>query len=329
VASVAFDIDHSGAAAGYTTNRFDVHSAALWRSESTQTLEGPSQADSIGASGTITGTTWTTAGARATVWKDTGAWYLDIGGESYGLGIDSYGRVVGSVTEGGRAHAFLYDGGTLTDIGGGWRWSAAYDISDSGRAVGTYDLGGGAFRAFSWSADEGFRDIGTLGGGDTYAMAVNSRGQVAGSSKAGGQLRAFLYDNGSMRNLGTLGGASMAYDVNAGGNVVGYSYDRSGRSRAFVWRDGILFDLNLLIDPGSGWTLTAAYGINDRGQIVGSGWYSGQQMGFRLDPVLVAPSPIRQSADAAEAPVPEPATFSIAAGALALIGGARFLAGRR
>ena len=89
---------------------------------------------------------------------------------------------------------------------------------------------------------------------------------------------------------------SRAGDINASGQVVG---DNGGNA----W----LHDGAAYIDLGSG----AAYGINDSGQIVGSGRYHGQAAAFRLDPVFTARAvnPTDIVSDPIEAAsVPEPAT---------------------
>jgi hypothetical protein len=41
-------------------------------------------------------------------------------------------------------------------------------------------------------------------------------------------------------------------------------------------------DLNKLIPAGSGWMLQEAYGINNAGQIVGTGMHNGQEHAFLL-----------------------------------------------
>jgi hypothetical protein len=51
-----------------------------------------------------------------------------------------------------------------------------------------------------------------------------------------------------------------------------------------VWDNGELVDLNERIAPDSGWQLSRATAINDRGQIVGCGVFQGQQAGFVLTP---------------------------------------------
>jgi hypothetical protein len=50
-------------------------------------------------------------------------------------------------------------------------------------------------------------------------------------------------------------------------------------------------DLNSLLPPNSGWTISAAFSINDSGQIVGDGVNpEGESAIFLLSPVLPEPS---------------------------------------
>jgi probable HAF family extracellular repeat protein len=97
--------------------------------------------------------------------------------------------------------------------------------------------------------------------------------------------------------------------------VVGYSYDAQGKSRAFIWTNGMLFDLNTLVEDAPGWTLTAAYGINESGQIVGSGLFNGRHSAFLLDPVLLEISAASRNLSAVS-DVPEPSTVILLAGGL-------------
>jgi hypothetical protein len=69
--------------------------------------------------------------------------------------------------------------------------------------------------------------------------------------------------------------------------VVGYSTTSGGANdRAFLYFRGKppLIDLNTKIDSSLGWTLSASYGINDAGKIVGIGFQGGIQRAFILDP---------------------------------------------
>ncbi len=52
-----------------------------------------------------------------------------------------------------------------------------------------------------------------------------------------------------------------------------------------LWRNGIMTNLNNLLPAGTGWELGAAYGINNKGQIVGTGKFKGQDTAFLLTPV--------------------------------------------
>jgi probable HAF family extracellular repeat protein len=281
-------------------------------------------ADDINESGSVVGTAFSSDGARATVWSSTGATMVSEGTQSFGTAINAQGDIAGNLTRDGQTRAFLLTDAGLQVLSTPGGWASAYDVNNSQQVVGYYQSEG-RFRAFSWTVSTGTRTLGTLGGSASYAMAVNEAGTITGSAaNSHGYLHAYLYDDTRMRDLGTLGGtSSYGYDVNLTGNAVGYSYDAQGRSRAFVWRDGQLFDLNLLIDPASGWSLEAAYGINDRGQIVGAGTYNGARTAFLLNPFAAPGSgPIIDGPELLldDNGVPEPATAIAVLGWLTALG---------
>ena len=66
--------------------------------------------------------------------------------------------------------------------------------------------------AVLWDPVTGKTDLGTLGGDESDAWAVNERGQVTGAAAtASGERHAFLWDPVTgMTDLGTLGGNSPA-----------------------------------------------------------------------------------------------------------------------
>jgi len=62
--------------------------------------------------------------------------------------------------------------------------------------------------------------------------------------------------------------------INDHGQIVGIARDGIGTYRATLFDptgSGNNIDLNMLIDPGLGWTLEYAYSINNNGWIVGVG----------------------------------------------------------
>ncbi|HEV2748996.1 MAG TPA: hypothetical protein VGV12_00575 [Gemmatimonadales bacterium] len=187
--------------------------------------------------------------------------------------VNRSGQVVGTSRDSlGRTRAFLWqDDLGIVDLNPMTGVSAsANDVSETGEIVGGGDTGFADFHAYLLSEGTSF-DLGTLGGNESEALAVNRRGQVAGHSRVSreGALakRAFvILDPGTMLDLGTLGGAtSIAHDVNDAGAVVGLAETTAGAPHAFLWTasDGMC-DLGTL-----GAAASMALGINDRSEVVG------------------------------------------------------------
>jgi probable HAF family extracellular repeat protein len=114
------------------------------------------------------------------------------------------------------------------------------------------------------------KDLGTLGGLQSSAAAINASGQVVGYSDNNNpnspEVHAFLYKGGSMQDLGTLGGTySSALGINNGGQVVGFSLTSGNDFHAFLYANGSMSDLGTLGGTGS-----QAYAINTAGVIVGN-----------------------------------------------------------
>ena len=158
-------------------------------------------------------------------------------------------------------------------------------------------------------------DLGTLTNtGNSFGFALNATGEVVGASETGATdtngnavFHAFMDSNGTMTDLGTLTGDvdSQALGVNDLGFIVGESDSTNTAigykgARAFLDTGTGLEDLTPLVNSSTldGYTLAAALGINDSGQILADGYtQSGQLRAFLLTPNA--------------SPVPEPGSLQM------------------
>lgn len=129
------------------------------------------------------------------------------------------------------------------------------------------------------------RDLGTLGGRQSEAVAVSERGTVVGWAWTQDFYpHAFVWRDGRLSDLGTLPGAggrgrfsiSRPTAVNGHDQVVGYNQeDENGPgSQGFLWIEG----KTSLLSPGE-YDDTMPSAINGRGQVVG--WH-GNALGFAV-----------------------------------------------
>ncbi|MBM3967008.1 MAG: tandem-95 repeat protein, partial [Planctomycetes bacterium] len=260
-----------------------------------------SEASGVNNSGQVVGYS-TAANGSDRAFLYSGGVMQDIGtlggSSSRAFSVNSSGQIVGYSDTGTEGHAFLYTGGTMQDLGTlGGSSSRAYGVNDSGQVVGESSTESHSPRAFLYS-NGSMQDLGTINGQHSIARAINNSGQVVGSSTVGGgqYWHAFLYENGSMQDLGTLGGTtSHANDINNLGQVVGQASSNVD-SHAFLYSSGVMWNLQDMIDPASGWRLGEARGINDNGWIVGWGMLDGESgsRAFLLSPVV--PTSIAENA---------------------------------
>jgi probable HAF family extracellular repeat protein len=176
---------------------------------------------------------------RAVLWQNGGITdlgTLEGGYESIANAVNSKGEVVGMFTNttpdpnsifglGYQTRAFLWQDGVMQDLGTlGGSDAAAFLINERGQVVGWSYLSsvpnigcwGGfptiniATGSFLWDKENGMRNLGSLGGMCTTALAINNRGQIVGISSFKGEKawHAFIWD-GSIHDLGgSLGGIS-------------------------------------------------------------------------------------------------------------------------
>ena len=210
--------------------------------------------------------------------------------------INDNGQIVATTWNGSSSyHACLNSGGVWTDLGTIGTWCFALGINNSGQIFGYYGTGDPNYPIHAFLYSNGvWTGLGTLPGDDSsYANGINNNGQVVGMSMvSGGNSHAFLYSSGVMTDLGTLpgGSSSVAFGINNKGQILGGSTTAaSGPWEPFLYSAGTMKDMNNLIPTNSGWTSLGVSGINDQGQIVGSGINpSGQSHGFLLTPNVVS-----------------------------------------
>jgi probable HAF family extracellular repeat protein len=175
--------------------------------------------------------------------------------ETIAWALNAHGQVVGeSVTDGpispggpprvvGPLHAFLWEAGTMKDLGTlGGTTSSARAIDDDGVIFGLSAIASGESHVFRWEKGA-MKDLGLA---PTGIGAMSPTGRIVGALTAGGS-HAYVWEAGTTRDLGTLGGAnSSANAMNAAGQVAGESTTANGQTHAFLWSDGVMRDLGTL-----------------------------------------------------------------------------------
>jgi len=206
-------------------------------------------------------------------------------------------------------HAFHWKDGTLTDLGAlpGVNSSCVSHISGNGWIAGQSENGAidpitgwPESQAVLWKNGQ-VVNLGTLGGNESFSIAVNNRRQVVGLAENatpdsfglgfGQQARAFLWERGLMRDLGTLGGPdAFAIDINDRGQILGVSFINSipdpttgvPTLDGFLWENGKMIDIP---DPLGG-TQISPYYLSERGQVVGNANLAGDNFEQARHPFL-------------------------------------------
>ena len=119
-------------------------------------------------------------------------------------------------------------------------------------------------------------DLGTLPGNTvSLGSALNDAGEAAGVSETPTATVATIFRGGKATSISTLGSSvSVANAINGPGEIAGwnsYNSDANFDPQAFLYSDGSMLNINSATLFPSG---TEAYGINNSGEVVGTGYLS-------------------------------------------------------
>ena len=289
-------LNDAGDVAGTIRREDGTSAAAVWRTgawATVGTLGGKNSfAADISAVGVVVGQSELADGASVGFVSSDGRTRALGRGAVDATGINAGGAICGTAAVGESRRAMVWEGERVVELGTlGGSESHATGINAGGWVVGYSTAGNGETRAFVWR-DGRMSALAALGGssGFSQARAINRQGWVVGESRVDAvRPHAVLWRDGGAIDLGTLddarpAGRSVANAVNDRGQVVGRATRDRDFYRAFLWEKGAMVDLNDVIAPSSGWTLTAAYDVNEKGQVVGEGRMGGEARYFLLTP---------------------------------------------
>ena len=208
-------------------------------------------------------------------------------------GINNLSQLVGTGKEGEPnfyTHAALWPNKDTEAIDLGFlgqgiplNYSEAYGVNDLSHVVGNGAIGS-FIHGFLWRNGQ-MTDLGALSGQvASEARAINNTGLIAGKSNIFPVV--WEYDTANpnraprIQQLPIPAGffSATTTAVNDSGDVVGYAGSPNIDSHAILWRNGMAIDLGVW--PGGHYSV--ANGINNLGQIVGTGTVAGDNLDHAL-----------------------------------------------
>ncbi|WP_144006585.1 PEP-CTERM sorting domain-containing protein [Pelomonas sp. KK5] len=297
-------------------------------------LSGRNYAWSYGANagGTVVGAAASTlvgSGALPVAWQGGAATQLALpagttGGTAYD--VNASNLIVGQASGATPQAAIFGTGGSslVPTLSGGTTMAIAYAVNDSGLAVGygTSAATGSARIGVVYDTASGAATLlGALPGKNgSIAYDISNSGYVVGASVQNTSQTGlpFIWTAaGGMQAIPLLNGATTgtARGVNDSGWVVGTV--GVGNTTPYVYDGTNVYDLGTLVGSAPGWSMTSSFtqvmGISGSGIIAGTAVYNGAAHAFALMPTAV----------------PEPGSWALMLGGLALVAAVGARRGRR
>jgi uncharacterized membrane protein len=226
-------------------------------------------------SGEAVGRTWKEEGIgvqnhHAVRWSASGE-PTDIGENgrwSEAYGISETGLIAGrhDVAAGMRGALWTGGGRQMLPPLAGQPASEAYDVDDSGIAIGVSLISSTDATAVRWVG--GVPEVLPGANGMSRAVAVNASGQTVGMRDIWPERHAMLWEGNAFTVLPDLGGDfAWATNINDHGTICGGSLDAASELYSVLW-DGTTHEISILPDPGFG-AYTRVRDVNDQGVAVG------------------------------------------------------------
>ena len=146
-------------------------------------------------------------------------------------------------------------------------------INNRGVVVGSCYTKDKGHKALIWDATHGVREIPPLGSHGITPDSLNDLNQVLCSSGDVGRLENALLGIRDWVKSGFKEGLDLR------------KYRQGRHKRFFIWENGQLRFIDDAFRPSDGWKLAWARGINNKGEIVGTGELHGEPHAFLLTPI--------------------------------------------
>ena len=180
-------------------------------------------------------------------------------GLTFAYDINDMDAIVG---ESGTGDGFLLTGGSLTALSAPWSSrTVATGINDVGQIVGFTEGNTPGSHGFSYFGGA-YTQLDVPGATSTLALGINNRGEIVGAYRDTSGLHGFLYSSGVFSTIDApgAGGQTLARGINEAGTIAG-EFDAT---HGFLYSAGTFLQLDV---PGA--TVTRAFGIDNRDQVVG------------------------------------------------------------